>query len=217
MIDKLREYIDQLFAEAPPTKKAVEVKEEILQNLREKYNDLIADGKGEEAAFNIAVASIGDISELITELKGADELRAEYQLDPKRRQDKQRSAAFVSVAVMLYILCVIPLFIFQSVVGLILMFIFVALATALLIYNGMTKSTYKVYDDTIAEEFKQWRTNGNDRRAAIKSISSALWAVALVVYFLVSFSTGAWHLTWLIFVIAGAVNGVIKAFFDYKK
>ena len=45
------------------------MKEEILQNLTEKYNDLLSDGKSEVAAYNIAVAGIGDISELIEELK----------------------------------------------------------------------------------------------------------------------------------------------------
>lgn len=36
-------------------KKAVEVKEEILQNIVDKYHDLVAEGKSEEAAYNIAL------------------------------------------------------------------------------------------------------------------------------------------------------------------
>lgn len=216
MIDKLREYIDGLFKDAPSTKKTVEIKEEILQNLREKYNDLIAEGKSEEAAYNIAVASIGDISELIGELKNTNEARIEYTNDPQRQKEKQLSAAFVSIAVMLYILSVIPVFLIQSIGGVIFMFIFIAIATGLLIYNGMTRSGYKKNDETIASEFQEWRQNSSARKSAFRSIASALWAVTLVIYFLVSFGTGAWYITWLIFPVSVAVNNIIKTIFDYK-
>ena len=43
--------MDHLFREVPPTKKSVELKEEILQNLVDKYHDLINEGKNEEAAY----------------------------------------------------------------------------------------------------------------------------------------------------------------------
>ena len=66
---KLRAYMDHLFSQTRPTKAAVELKEEMLQNLTDKYNDLIAEGKTPEAAYNIATASIGDISELLAQLK----------------------------------------------------------------------------------------------------------------------------------------------------
>ena len=42
-------------------------------------------------------------------------------------------------------------------------------------------------------------------------------ALGLVVYFLVSFATHAWHITWLIFVITAAVNGLVGACMDLKE
>lgn len=69
MENKLRAYMDHLFQDVPNTKKAVEVKEEILQNIVDKYHDLVAEGKSEEAAYNIAIASIGDLDELLASLK----------------------------------------------------------------------------------------------------------------------------------------------------
>ena len=68
MENKLRAYMDHLFQDVPNTKKAVEVKEEILQNIVDKYHDLVAEGKSEEAAYNIAIASIGDLDELLASL-----------------------------------------------------------------------------------------------------------------------------------------------------
>jgi hypothetical protein len=60
MEDKLRRYVDGLFARTVPTKKAVELKEEMIQNLEDKYKDLISEGKTPEAAYNVAVAGIGE-------------------------------------------------------------------------------------------------------------------------------------------------------------
>lgn len=49
MQDKLRAFIDTLFEDAPAGKKVVELKEEMLQNLNDKYSDLLSEGKSEEA------------------------------------------------------------------------------------------------------------------------------------------------------------------------
>jgi len=59
MENKIRDYLEDLFADAPQTKKVYELKEEMFQNLIEKYRDLLAEGMPEEAAYNIAVAGIG--------------------------------------------------------------------------------------------------------------------------------------------------------------
>ena len=45
MEDKLRAYMDYLFRDVKPTRKSVELKEEILQNLIDKYRDLLAEGR----------------------------------------------------------------------------------------------------------------------------------------------------------------------------
>ena len=99
MYDKLREYIESLFKDAPDTVKTVELKEEMLQNLYEKYNDLLAEGRSEQAAFNIAVAGVGDVGDLIETLRSDGPAGSPVQTESARR----RSAALVSAAVMLYI------------------------------------------------------------------------------------------------------------------
>ena len=100
MNEKLRCYIDDLFANAPSTVRAVELKEELFQNLTDKYNDLIAEGKSEEAAYNIAIASIGDVDSLISGLSGTKSVESQAS--------KKRSGIFVSIAIALYILSPVP-------------------------------------------------------------------------------------------------------------
>ena len=214
--------MDHLFRDVKPTRKSVELKEEILQNLVDKYHDMIAEGRTPEAAYNIAVASIGDMDELLAGLHGAPSSEslpaAKEVLDKGRR----KSAVLISVAVMMYIMSILPPIllsdtVFENKLAPALMFIMIAVATALLIYNNLTKPRYQRTDDSIVEEFKEWQEQTDSSRRAMRALSSALWAVIVVIYIVVSFWTMAWHITWVIFLIGVAVEGILKAIFELKK
>jgi hypothetical protein len=215
MNNRLREYIDNLFATAPSNAKAVEVKEEILQNLTDKYNDLIAEGKSEDVAFNIAVASIGDVSDLIRELQG---LPQQYtKMAEVNEKQKQRTALLTAIAIGFYIMSPVPIIMLQNEIGVVFLFVFIAIATGILVFNGITKSKSQPVPDTMVEEFKEWRERNSGKNQLQKSVLSAIWAVGVVIYFLISFSTGAWYITWVIFLIIAAVEGIVKALFDMSK
>ena len=47
-----------------------------------------------------------------------------------------------------------------------------------------------------------------------KGINSMIWAVGLALYFIISFATNAWYVTWVIFLIAAAARGLVKAILD---
>ena len=70
MRDKIEAYIEELFGKAPNTPQTRDLKEEILSNTLEKYEDLLASGTDEESAYKSAISSIGDIDELIKEYAG---------------------------------------------------------------------------------------------------------------------------------------------------
>ena len=61
MRERLAAYVDLLFAGNP---EAEDVKQEILQNTLDKYDDLVAGGRSPEAAYSLAISGIGDLSEL---------------------------------------------------------------------------------------------------------------------------------------------------------
>ncbi len=217
MNDRLRKYIDILFEEAPQTKKTVELKEEILQNITDKYNDLLSEGKTEEAAYNIAVASVGEVGELIESLKRGPESRINHSLE-ETEKIRKRSAIITAVSVAMYIMSVIPIIVSDgSLLSVVFLLVVVAVATALIIYNNMSKPKYTKIDDTIVEEFKEfkeWKENRGNKGLA--AIFSAIWSLTLAVYFILSFLTGAWHITWVVFLISSAVTSIIKAAYDLK-
>ncbi len=246
MKPKLKEYIDTIFADAerraPNSARLAELKEEMLRNLYDKYDDLIAAGRTPAAAYNSAVAGVGDISDLLDSVapprpasaSAPDEkaspdnqkrpLTPEEQARLSRWRD--RSALVTSVAIALYILCCVPLFILgdvgDGVLGLVLMFMMIAAATALLIYNAKTKPTF----DETADRDRDDDDDDDDGRASAdrparspvyKAISGGLWAIGVCVYLLVSFLSGYWHITWMIFLILTAVDNIIKVIFDLRR
>lgn len=217
MEENIRRYVEELFSGTVPSKRAVELKEEMIQNLSEKYNDLINEGKTPEAAYNIAIAGIGDITYLLKDLE-KDALHPEVIT-----AQRHKTAMFTSIAIMLYILSVLPIIVLSVLFrggwlpGLILMFVFIAGATGLLIYNGMTKPKYLKTDDTMVEEFKEWKSANQEKKSLRSSISSAVWALITAIYFLVSFLTGAWHISWIIFIVGAAIQSIINIAFTVKK
>lgn len=213
MDENLRNYVEKLFESAPHTMKVVEIKEEILQNTIDRYHDLLAEGKSEQAAYNIAVAGIGDVEELLHSLCNE---RSSGQTTEREREYRS-SALLLASAVMLYILCILPVILLSNVWGVCLMLVMVALATGILIYRGKMRNIYYKTDDTMVENFKEWNAQKQEQNSLRKSVQAAIGSVALAIYLIVSFFTGAWHITWIIFLISGALQNVVKACFDLKK
>ncbi len=208
MINKIRSYIEHAFEGVPQTKKVLELKEELLGNLIEKYNDFLKNGKSEEEAYTSAVSGIGDISELV------ENLREPYPLSPETPKERSKRAIFVAIAVVLYIMSafMIPVFAVKfgdPIIGIAVMFFFIAIATGLLIYNNMTRAKYVKSDESMIEDFKAYRVNNEKERSAVKLFKSAYWSLVVATYLLVSFLFGIWAYSWIIFIIATAIEKIV--------
>ncbi len=211
MTSRIREYVERLFADAPKTQRARDLQEEVCANLLDKYADLQAQGVPEEAIFDEVVGGIGDIDELIRGLQGEG-------LVPEDPRAKRRSALLVSIATMLYILCVVPVIILQDELGVVLLFVMVAVATMLLIYNGMTKPRYQKMDDTLVEEFKEWKQERDRHENSLyNAVVGALWILVAAIYICLSFWTEAWEITWLLFLIGVAAQQIVRAIMMPRK
>ncbi len=198
MREQLIKYIEFLFKDAPEKE---DLKNEIMSNTLDKFDDLVSGGMSEETAFNCAVSGIGDISSLIG--KG----------DTAHPAQKPR-AFMLALAVALYILSLLPVIIFENNdrLGPSLMFVMIAIATAIIIYRA---TAFKKYEAKAAE--KEIKPEDNEKNIIKNSIQSAVWALCIVIYFVVSFSTGAWHVTWVIFIIGAALSNIVNAAFSLGK
>lgn len=123
--------------------------------------------------------------------------------EAKASNVKSNFARNIAVAVMLYIFSIIAIVVCaaqfgQPILGVALFFTLVAIATGILIYNG-------IYYSKESKEPKEVKDN-----TILKQITSIIGTIGLIVYLLVSFLTMAWHITWIIFIIVGLVNEIVK-------
>ena len=73
MNSKIKNYVEVLFSDIPRSKKANELKEELLSNMSERFDDYIGDGKTENQAYSLVISSLGDIDEMLEDVMPNDE------------------------------------------------------------------------------------------------------------------------------------------------
>ena len=206
MEDKLRAYAESLFAGIPYSERSAAILEQTASRLIARYRELLNEGKTEEEAYASAIASLGDVGAL---LNAARQPAPVASVDEEElRASNKRSAVLLAVAVALYILCPVPCILTENKIGVVLLFVMVAVATGLIIFGAMTKKKTPSYTENGSAPVKE---NG-----VFKAVSSALWAVIVALYFIISFATGAWYVTWVMFLIGTALEGVLKAVFELK-
>ena len=139
---------------------------------------------------------------------------------------RQKRAKNIAIAVMLYILSVVVLIGFScfmtnngAVLGVILMLAIIACATGLIIYTVMCapKNVAKVLSENSDKNDSE--KHSSSENIVLESILKIYWLIVTVIYLGLSFTTGAWAITWLIWLIASAVEIAIKLLFglDEKK
>lgn len=67
-METIRAYIEQMFASLPMTEGLMQLKQEILENMEDKYNELKNSGKNENEAVGTVISEFGNIDELLEEL-----------------------------------------------------------------------------------------------------------------------------------------------------
>ena len=126
----------------------------------------------------------------------------------EKENDKRKIfARNLGISIGLYIFSIVLIILFAAafespVIGVCLFFIVVAIATGLIVYTAINYGTKKEK----TEEDKQ-----------LKLVCDIIDIIGVVIYFLVSFKTGAWHITWIIFLIIGLLEAIAKLAFSLKK
>ena len=199
MREQLIQYVELLFAGAGDCE---DIKQEILQNTLDRYDDLVDSGKVPEAAYRLAIAGIGDINEILG--TPVPSTAVSHPVTVEDDGDTPTKKLLRAVAVGLYILCPLPLIVLcelgTETLGLCGTLAIVAVATVMILLAGKKERPEK--DDEESDD-KESELN--------KSISAVLWAVGLGVYFLLSFTTRAWHITWVIFPVLVALDSLVSA------
>jgi hypothetical protein len=222
MNEKIRNHIDTLFDKAPKTRKAFELKEELLANSEERYQDLVANGVAPEDAIKNVINSIGNVTELF---RGLDEInendREEWNAYVKKAAMFKTVAAGIylfSVVVVLFFLFIYQPFYYNSLMlGIVIAILIDIIPTCMLIYITNLAPKYKRSSDTVVEDFKEWSSKSQKSRSVKKLVIAVLWSAIVPFYFFVSFITMAWYATWILFFVALCIHAIIELIFQLKE
>ena len=130
--------------------------------------------------------------------------------EAKQENVKSNFARNIAIAVMMYIFGVIAIILFAAqfdlpIVGVSVFLTLCALGTGLLIYNG-------IYYSRESSDKKETKKN-----TLCKQVISIVDALGVTIYLIISFATMAWHITWILFLILGVVDEIIKLIFNLKE
>lgn len=166
-MEQIINYIDNIFENLPKTKTILELKEDLLSNMEDKYNELIRNGNSKNEAIGIVISEFGNVEELIGEfdLKSEDEGEDEEvpaltlnNVDDYLEINKKASILFGLGIVFSMLGVALLISIYQLIadgfisgfsksssfmVGLIPLFLFIAIAAGMFIYAVIIINKYK--------------------------------------------------------------------------
>lgn len=145
-------------------------------------------------------------------LNGTKEEKEEKEVEVINKDNKKKRALFITSAIFLYFLSIIWIIVsevtFNLNEGIMIggFFLLCAIATCMLIYQGIVLST------TITKKKKE-KTASEKRLDGIIELTAIIFTI---IYLVVSFLTGAWHITWILWLVFAAVEAIIKIIFGSK-
>jgi hypothetical protein len=172
-METIKNYLDNLFASLPRTAKVSELKNNILSNMEDKYNELKNQGKTENEAIGIVISEFGNIDELISELgiAGNNETISQPVVTQEEVEEylkvKKVMGLQIGIGVLLCILAP-ALLVLSSVLvengvifegmrgdatyvpGLIILFVLIATAVGIFIFSGMNFERYKFMEEGVS-------------------------------------------------------------------
>lgn len=151
------------------------------------------------------------VEELLTGKKPEEKQEQKEEKVLTRQEVKERSAKIVSGSVFIYIAAVAFVAIAVAVqhtnpiIASAVFLLLIGWATARIIRNYMSIPKFE-------------KTKAEKRQYAIqRQINGIIYCIGIAIYFIISFVTLAWHITWIIFVIAGLICQVIRLIFMLKE
>ena len=144
----------------------------------------------------------------------ADELltgeKKEKEREPLNKQDiKKERANGIAAGVLFYFIALvwimisIPVLFMNPVLAAAIFILLCGIATYKIIYTCMVYKKEKTKEET-------------EKNPIIKRINNIIDILCFTIYMLVSFYTMAWHITWIIFIIDGLLNEIVKLIFEVR-
>ncbi len=222
-MNQIKNYIEAMFSGLPKTQNVVEMKLTMLENMQEKFEALLNEGRNENEALGIVFSDFGNIEELKEELgiigeapynAAAAETTEDAALKEEFYAFKKKFGIAIAIAVTFFILSP-PLYLLvessvNDTMAIFSFFLAIACGTGICIYFGIQD-----------EKYKQLLRIGNAPPTAAESpitslISAIVFPLATIVYLIMGFLWNLWHPGWIVFLAAAMLVGISKAIAAFK-
>lgn len=152
-----------------------------------------------------------------------EEIETAYGVDGMVKEKKEAYApshtSFLIAGVVLCILSIMPMFIALCfterdvvMIAMVALLLFiVGIAVNMIVRTILIKDSY----DMLLQN-NEYSISKKRRRKKLGVLEQLYWLVITAIYFILSFLTGAWDITWIIWVAAGIFAGIVNIFFDNK-
>ena len=152
-----------------------------------------------------------------------EEIETAYGVDGMVKEKKEAYASshtsFLIAGVVLCILSIMPMFIALCfterdvvMIAMVALLLFiVGIAVNMIVRTILIKDSYDMLLQN--NDYSIRKKRSRDRLGVFEQI---YWLVITAIYFIVSFFTNAWGITWIIWVIGGILAGIIKLIFENK-
>lgn len=218
-MDKIRNYVDNMFFGIPKTQEAVELRLAIQDNMAEKYEALRAEGRSENEALGMVFSEFGSMEEIRREL-GVSEPPAlgresfpQAEYDAFRRQYAIAIATGVSLCILSIVLLIAlaPVFGDDSPIPVIVFFLVIAAAVFLFVYYDLREERYTAMRQALLPPEISARQRKQQRTA--NTFYGVIMLLATAIFLFFGFVFGSWHPGWAVFPIGAVLCGIVAVIF----
>lgn len=140
----------------------------------------------------------------LTERKSQKDIEFTSDFEEKIRINKRAKGIAISIILyfvaIMWIMISIPVINMNPIVASALFLLICGIATGIIIYVGIKYKKIKTSKETETDSLR-------------KQISHVVAIIVTIIYLIISFKTMAWHLTWIIWVIFGLFEEILKLVF----
>ncbi len=212
---RIHAHIDRLFAGAPIDERVSEVKLEIYMNTVDRYHDLISEGKDAESAYREAVSTIGDVGEILSSL-GANGSTASPSVSVNTREQKKLARNMrrrllrehLNTILWMVMLSLYFIISFATQAWYITWLVFLITPALQNVMRAVMDLVSSGKPDAVYLPTKE-------QKNLHASLHGALWLTVTALYFVISFASGAWYITWIAFLLGSAASALLSIVMMY--
>lgn len=179
------------------TSAAAQICGDLMDKLDREYDDHISGGKTELEAYREVSKRLDEIKQIVDSLPEDEEKETEEERLDRMAGFRTLKRITGKMSTVLW-LSTVPVYLLYS------------------MYTGRWATSWLIFllatiSEILINSVVDWNNERKDHRKTARGVaSSVLWLLTAVLYFVISFATGKWAITWMISILAA----IIQQFFS---